>query len=180
MPTIDMSVVINRLDLDRLLEAVTPAAVLKVIGLRMWEFVDESFKTRGRGGWRPLAASTLALRQHGGDMPLQDSGDYRGSFVTETDNQTYAEVGTNKKTAAGISLGLIHEYGTRDFMIPKNGPSVKKHGLIAKTRSGTWIPFGREVHHPGIPARPALPTEKQAEDVLKPVVEGMLERARDG
>ncbi len=176
MPTIDMSVVINRLDLDRLLEAVTPTAVLKVIGMRLAEFVDESFKTRGRGGWRPLAPSTLALRTRGGDAPLQDTGRYKQSFVSETDSHTYVEVGSNLKTENGTSLPGIHEHGTGPYTI-----RVKRARMLAaKTHAGTWMIFGREVHHPGIPARPVLPTEKQAEEALRPAVEGMLERARDG
>ena len=176
MTTIDMSVVINRLDLDRLLEAVKPAVVLKVIGMRLAEFVDESFRTRGRGGWRPLAASTLALRLRGGDDPLQDTGRYKQSFISETDSTTYVEVGSNLKTESGISLPAIHEHGTEPYPIYASAGKL----LAAKTRAGTWMIFGRKVNHPGIPARPVLPTEKEAEMVLKPVVEGMLERARDG
>ncbi len=171
-----MDVVIRRADLDRLLAAVQPAVVLKIIGMRLMEFVGESFKTRGRGGWRPLAASTLALRARGGDVPLQDTGRYRQSFVSETDSSTYVEVGTNLKTASGIPLAAIHEKGTGPYTIRVNRARV----LAAKTRAGTWMIFGREVHHPGIPARPVLPTVPQAEQILKPVLEGMLERARDG
>lgn len=171
-----MDMVIRRADLDRLIAAVQPSAVLKVIGLRLASFVDESFKTRGRGGWRPLAASTLALRARGGDAPLQDTGRYKMSFVSETDNSTYVEVGSNIKTADGAPLALIHEKGTGPYTI-----RVKQARMLAaKTRAGTWMIFGREVHHPGVPARPVLPTVQQAETILKPVVEGMLERARDG
>ena len=197
--TIRMDTVIRRADLDRLLAAVEPRVVLKVTGLRQQAFVDESFETRGRGGWRPLAMSTLALRKRGGDKPLQDTGDYKRSFVTETDNSTYVEVGTSKKTASGIPLGPIHEYGTRPYVINVRNAKVLaakigtgkggagEHGplgFLSSTgrggRVGYWMFFGKTVNHPGIPPRPVLPTAQHAETVLKPVLEGMLQRAIDG
>jgi hypothetical protein len=194
--TIRLETVINRADFDRLAEAVQPRVILKVAGQKFVEFVGESFKTRGRGGWRPLAASTLAMRTRGGDVPLQDSGRYRQSFVgqityersggkvtewpvnpaAETDNQTYVEVGTSLKTPTGAPLGKIHEWGTRPYIIRVR----RARTLAAKTRAGTWMIFGREVHHPGVPPRPVLPTVAQAEALLKPALEGMLEIARDG
>jgi len=82
MTTIDMSVVIKRADLDRLIEAVQPVVMLRVIGQRLISFVDESFRTRGRGGWRPLAPVTIAMRLGGSDAPLQDTGKYKQSFVS--------------------------------------------------------------------------------------------------
>ena len=76
----------------------------------------------------------------------------------------------------GVPLGKVHEQGTRPYTI-----RVKRaRTLAAKTRAGTWMIFGREVHHPGIPARPVLPTVPQAEALLKPALEEMLEIARDG
>lgn len=173
--TINMDVVIRRADLDRLLVAVQPATVLKVIGLRLMEFVDESFRTRGRGGWAPLRPSTLLTRLRGGDAPLQDTGRYKQSFTTETDNQTYIEVGTNAKTESGASLGRIHELGAGPFTVRVRRARV----LAAQTRDGGWLRFGKEVTIT-IPPRPVLPTEQQAEEILKPVLEEMLERTKDG
>lgn len=176
MTTIRMDAVINRADLDRLLEAVRPAVVLKVIGMRLLEFVGESFSTRGRGGWVPLANSTLMLRKRGGDVPLQDTGKYKQAFVSETDNSMYVEVGSNIKTETGLPLSLIHEKGTGPYTIRVR----RARQLAAQARDGQWFHFGKEVHHPGIPARPVLPTEQQATTILVPVLEGMLERAKAG
>ena len=185
--TLQLETVIKRRDLDALLKAVEPAVVLGVIAVNLVDFVTKSFNTRGRGKWRPLAASTLALRQRGGDVPLQDTGQYKQSFTgqvsrqpltpaPETDNRTYVEVGSNKKTPSGIPLAAIHEEGTKPYTIKVKQARV----LAAKTRAGTWLIFGREVHHPGISARPVLPTVPEAEARLKPVLEGMLRRASDG
>ena len=104
-----MDTVVVREKLTKLSKVVQPSVVLRVIGFRLMSWVDESFKTRGRGKWAPLAWSTLALRQRGGDQPLQDTGRYKQSFVTETDQNTYVEVGTSLKTASGLVLAKIHE-----------------------------------------------------------------------
>ena len=174
---------------QKLAEITTPATVLKVIGLRLMAWVDESFKTRGRGLWAPLAWSTLALRQRGGDQPLQDTGRYRQSFVSETDQSTYVEVGSSLKTPSGLVLAAIHENGTRPFTIRVRTAKVlaarygsgaggaaqsSPLGLINSRRTSGWAIFGKEVQHPGIPARPVLPNQPQAEQLVKTTVEDMI------
>mgnify|MGYP001594984790 CR=1 FL=1 len=162
--------------ISKLAQAVGPAILLKLIGQRLLSYIDESFRTRGRGQWRPLAASTLETRPHGGDAPLQDSGRYKQSFVTETDGRSYVEAGTNLKTASGIPLGPIHEHGTGPFTIR----AVRARVLAARLRTGGWMLFGREVHHPGIPARPVLPNQVTAERLVGETVEGMLREVANG
>lgn len=147
----------------------TNERILKVLGIRFLDHVNESFRTRGRGTWRPLAPSTMALRGRGGDVPLQDSGDYRKSFVQQTGTD-FVEVGTNQRTAGGAPLGEIHEFGTRPYTIRA---IRNKRGLMARTRGGTWIFFGREVHHPGVPARPVLPTLNEANTVIQETILGI-------
>lgn len=183
--------------LERLVDAVGAPVLLKLLGARMLSYVGQSFDSRGRGQWRPLSWSTLALRKRGGDKPLQDTGGYRQSFVTETDNATFVEVGTNKKTTeGGLSLGKIHEYGTGPYIIRTRRAKVLaaqigsganaagQHAPVSLLRSRKetrWFFFGKEVHHPGIPPRPVLPgSEAEAEAILRPVVEGALERAIKG
>ena len=150
--------------------------LLRLIGARLIGYVDESFKTRGRGSWRPLAASTLALRRRGGDAPLQDTGRYKQSFVLETDGRTFVEVGSNVKTPGGLSLARIHEYGTGPYTIRVRTAKV----LAAQTRMGAGLHFGKEVHHPGVPARPVLPNREQAERLVGETVEGMLQEVARG
>ena len=150
--------------------------LLRLIGARLISYVDESFKTRGRGSWRPLAASTLALRRRGGDAPLQDTGRYKQSFVLETDGRTFVEVGSNVKTPGGLSLARIHEYGTGPYTIRVRTAKV----LAAQTRMGAWLHFGKEVHHPGVPARPVLPAKAVAERLVAQVAEAALARASAG
>lgn len=174
---IEIDALAPRGTLERLETELGPQLVLKLIGARLASYADESFSTRGRGRWAVLSGNTLQLRRRGGDAPLQDSGRYRQSFVTETDGQTYVEVGSNLKTASGAPLAKIHEHGTGPFVIRLRRARV----LAARTRAGSWAIFGKEVHHPGIPARPVLPgSQAEAEEILRPVLAGMLEKVVAG
>lgn len=163
----------------RLLKVVEPRTLLTAIGSRLLFHVNKQFQTHGEGKWRPLSPLTLALRKRGGDQPLRDTTHYHHTFVTDsggpgtdysTDNQTYVEVGTNAKTASGLSLGKIHEFGTGPYTIRVKRAKV----LAAQTRAGPWLFFGKEVHHPGIPARPVLPTKAVAERMIQTTVDAMI------
>lgn len=174
MPSVQISVdtTAGQAKIERLLKAVEPGTILNLIGARLTSYVDESFRTRGRGQWQPLAPLTLELRKRGGDVPLQDTGRYKASYVTETDGQTFVEVGTNLKTASGISLGRIHEFGIGPYTIRVRRAKV----LAAQLRSGTWMFFGKEIQHPGIPARPVLPSKVVVEKLIQETIDGMLSR----
>ncbi len=184
MPSIQISIdtTAGQAKIERLLKAVEPRTVLDVIGARLLSYVDESFRTRGRGQWQALSPLTLEMRKRGGDMPLQDTGRLKGSYVGEqgrpgtdysTDGQTYVEVGSNVKTASGLSLAKIHEYGTGPYTI-----RVKRAKVLAtQLRSGTWMFFGKQINHPGIPARPVLPSQAVAEKLIQETIDGMLVRA---
>lgn len=194
--TVKVDSIAPRAMLERLSEALGAPVVLRLLGARMMSYVDESFRTRGRGKWRRLAWGTLALRKRGGDEPLQDTGMYKQSFTMETDDSSYVEVGTNFRTKGGISLGKIHEGGTKPYVIrirtkrvlaAKIGSGAHgagEHGpvmLLRSRQSARWLFFGKEVNHPGVPARPVLPTsESEAAAVLLPTVEQALERAVKG
>ena len=174
IPSVQISVntTAGQAKIERLLKAVQPSTVLNVIAARLTAYVDESFRTRGRGQWQALAPLTLELRKRGGDVPLQDTGRYKMSYVTETDGQTFVEVGTNLKTDSGLSLGRIHEFGTGPYTIRVKRAKV----LAAQLRSGTWMFFGKEIQHPGIPARPVLPSKAVAERMIQETIDGMLSR----
>lgn len=83
--------------------------------------------------------------------------------MSESDNATYVEVGTNLKTTeGGLSLGRIHEYGTGPYTIRARNARVLAApigggtngagqfgpvGLIKSRRETRWLFFGKEVHH---------------------------------
>lgn len=167
---IEIETTVGQKKIARLLRVVEPKTILTVVGGRFLSFVDESFRTKGRGQWPPLAPTTVALRKRGGSNPLQDSGDYKKSFIQETDGKTYVEVGTNLKLPSGHLLGKIHEMGTGPYTIRVKRARV----LAAQARAGNWFFFGKQVQHPGIPARPVLPTKAVAERLVQQVLDGML------
>lgn len=199
MPSIQISVdtTLAKAKIERLLKAVEPRTVLNVVGAALTRYVDQSFKTRGRGSWAPLAPITLLLRKRGGDAPLQDTGRLKGSYVSEqggpgtdyeTDNATFVEVGSNVKTPSGHSLAKIHEYGA--VIEPKPGTfwqysyttsgkrgqrtvNVTRAAMLVLGKIGDRLIFARRVV---IPARPVMPSQAVAEKLVTDVMEGMLSR----
>ena len=153
--------------------ALKPPVVLKVIGMRLTEWMTTRFERDGAvpdfgaGGWVPLKPSTIAQRRQGSSRPLQDTGGLRQSYeaAPTTDGSSYVEVGSNKRYAS------FHERGTGPYtIVPK-----KARLLAARASAGGWIVFGTKVNHPGLPARPVLPTVEQAEILMTQEVEAMLE-----
>lgn len=159
-------------------QAIQPAVLLKLIGLRFMAFVDESFVTSGRGKWAPLRPITLLLRKRGGSKPLMDTGaHYRPSFVVKTDNTTYAEIGSSAKNPDGSSMTKVHEFGA--IIRAKRSPALMTKasgafGLTGNKVAGRWVIFGKQVT---IPARPVLPTRAEAEVMVRETVEAALVRA---
>lgn len=161
--------------IERILKVLEPKTLLDVIGMRFLSWVDESFKSRGRGKWKPLSQLTLLMRKSGGVEPLQDTGKYKQAFTpAKSDGHTFIEVGSNRKTPGGILLAAIHEEGTAPYTIKVRSAKVLA-GKLGGGASG-WIIFGKEVHHPGIPARPVLPTQVEAEKMVQETVNEMLSR----
>lgn len=177
---IQIDTVAGQAKIKRLLDILEPKTILTAVGGRFLSYIDESFRTRGRGGWRSLSPNTLLLRRQGGDMPLQDTGKYKGSFPPplgrgslKTDNRTYIVIGATAKTQSGIPLANIHEKGTGPYVIAVRRAKV----LAAQTRMGQWLIFGKRVDHPGIPARPVLPDYQTADRLARETIDAMLKTA---
>jgi len=180
--------------LQQMGNAVNVFNTLNAIGNRLEEYVAQSFETRGRGKWPRLSWITEVTRKHGGDMPLQDSGDYKGSWQRESDGRTFVAVGSSKKAGdSNIPLAAIHEFGTGTHGAGRGAYVIQvKNARVLAARlnrpigwlstgkmSGTkkspgWIIFGTRVLHPGVPERPVLPTFAQAEQMAKEVAEALL------
>lgn len=163
--------------MKRLLESIQPRAITKVLALRFQSWLDESFDKQGRHDgfstpqWKALAATTLALRKRGGDKPLLDTGNYMRSWKVVSDNSTYVKMGTEM-----VPLAEWHEYGTKPYTIRVR----RARQLMAKMRSGGWIFFGKEVQHPGLPARPVLPNMRVARQLVERTMEAMLQKVIKG
>ena len=77
-----------------------------------WRWIGRNFASNGGmvGGWKPLAAGTLAARRGGSGNILQDrgAGGLKGSFMPEWTSE-YAKVGSP------LTIAAYHEYGTGTY-----------------------------------------------------------------
>lgn len=132
-------------------------------------WINRNFQSEGGmvGGWKPLSPNTLAARRGGSGRILQDTGQLRASFIPRWTSED-ASVGSAMKTA------LWHEKGTDPYtikplkpggflrfkMATESGVKTKelKSGRKVQLRfaKGDYV-YAKEVHHPGLPARPMLP-----------------------
>jgi phage gpG-like protein len=170
--------------------------VLGVIGKRVLKWVNQNFKDAGtENRWAPLSPNTIANRRAGkitqsqgavrfrgrdvvgsaiglsGGRPLMDTGGLMQSFVDEVSGESVA-VGTVNKIAK------IHQEGTGPYIIrPKNAKR-----LVFLTAGG--VRFKKAVRHPGIPARPMLPSKNVAQrlssDTLNRYVNESIKQAESG
>lgn len=167
-----------------------PSALVRTVGLAQQAWVNQNFKDEGtEEKWQALSENTKAARRGKGYLakPLQDTGTLRRSFVTE-----YSE--NEARTGSVMPLAFWHHAGTKpyDIMAKPNGTWIKSR----KTRFGPlafqvakgynvytgftkgWA-FATKVRHPGLPARPLVPSAKAglalAERVLKAYLDKLAE-----
>lgn len=177
MAGLQIDVSIDRNAFAQYADAVAPSSLLKLIGIRFTSFLTDRFENNGESdefslpGWVPLKPSTIAMRRNGSSRPLQDTGQLKQSYLGQpaTDNQTYVEVGSNKEYAS------YHEEGTAPYEIHVKSARM----LAAKLSAGGWVIFGKRVRHPGLPARPVLPSRAIAEAMMVEEFESMLEPLGD-
>jgi len=145
-----------------------------VVGQRLLNWIGQNFR---RGGietrWPRLSPNTIAGRRAGnikasqgatkfrgrrvvgtaialsGAKPLQDTGRLKQSFTSKMRNlgKKFVEVGTDNQIAE------FHEKGTAPYTIRPRNARV----LAFMTAGGPA--FSGAVRHPGLPARPMLPSE---------------------
>lgn len=139
----------------------------KRMALKGQQWVAQTFQKQGRPKWKALSPNTVAGRRlfGGGAKILQDKGLLRASFLGKGTRQS-AIVGSSRR------VSKIHEDGVKPFgpILPK-----KQGGVLAFPVAGGFV-FARSIkRHPGIVARPMLPTKKQAEvEVTQPTTQQYL------
>lgn len=163
-------------------KATSPDRLLRMVANRLRSAFRENFRAGGRPPWTPLAASTImgkkmmglpeTLRTPTGRKPrrlmqrdpmsgrlqleatnilirtgrLRDSvgQSYHPDHITRIHGWTL-EVGTK------VPYAMYHQQGTSAYVIrPREAKALRFVG-----NDGEWV-FAREVHHPGLPARPFL------------------------
>lgn len=149
---------------------------LKLMQQRFLKWVNDNFRNQGtERAWKPLSPNTIAARRlsgRGGVQILRDTGRMAQSF-----NPGKPLSGSKIDINAGIAVvgtedwkAPIHHYGTRPFQIrPRN-----KKMLVFKTATG--MVFSKLVNHPGIPARPILPSETAGNKMITDVGNAYLKR----
>ncbi len=157
--------------------------VLNAIGLRQLKWVNDNFKLQGHlrqpAGWKRLEESTKFARRQADAKILQDTGRLRQSFVHKVKGSSVS-VGTSDRKA------IWHEFGTKPYTIRArrkkflsfahpDGKSTLKRQEQGRFNGKTGI-FIQEVDHPGLPARPMLPTKRIARRLAVDVLNAFVER----
>lgn len=154
---------------------------LGIVGERFKAWVNENFRKGGTEvPWRPLSPNTIAGRRGGGAgaQPLRDTGRLAQSF----DYRVFPEevwIGTEDAKAVWHHLGTAPRTVTTS---PPGRPSrtdPKRPGaLMFMTPAGPV--FRRSVRHPGLPARPLLPSKDLARRLAQGVLEAYVEAVSQG
>jgi len=158
------------------------------------QWIDQNFKAEGlEHRWAPLAQSTLFGRRMGGKGAkiLQNNGMLRASH-------TYRA--STDRVVVGFPEGSVaeyHHFGTRPYIIrPKKAGGVLMFFMplgaggstsIIRRKAGTprvgmvkggkqSVMFRREVHHPGLKARPLLPSLSLADTLVQKIAQNYIER----
>src|SRR5437867_6431093 len=145
---------------------------LALVGQRLLAWVSENFVQHGAEiPWAPLSPNTIASRRGGGvgAQPLRDTG-----LMAQSADY---EVGQGSVTMFYASeKAKWHHFGTRPYTIrPKH-----RKGFLRFTVAGKGIVYSRVVHHPGLPARPLLPSQILAERLATNVLTAYLEEVTRG
>lgn len=164
------------------------------IGITIIGWIDKNFKAQGlEKPWKPLRPSTeFAKRQAG-----------VGAKALEGLRRWVSHRATEKNVVIGFppdSPAKYHHYGTKGpyEIRPKNKKALRflmppfssiatgkmrtvlsprpegmpKVGMV-KGNKQSWL-FTQKVIHPGLPARPLLPSIQKAEELAKAVIEDAL------
>lgn len=147
--------------------AVGPDRALRAIGARHLRWINENFVEEGaERRWKPLARSTVAGRRRGSSKILQDTGRLRMSFNAfgfRTSGR-HVDVGTESRIAK------IHHFGTGPYTIRP------RRARVLRFVTADGVRYARRVRHPGLPARPLLPSRALALSMAADAVEGLLRK----
>lgn len=164
------------------------------IGIAVVGWIDKNFKSQGlEKPWKPLRPSTEFAKRKAGVGAKALAG--LRAWVTHKPTDKHVVVGFPPESPA-----KYHHYGTKGpyEIRPKNKKALRflmppfssiatgqmrtvltprpggmpKVGM-AKGNKQSWL-FTTKVIHPGLPARPLLPSIQRAEEIAKAVIEDAL------
>ena len=150
---------------------------LKLVHLRFLNWINENFEKHGaEKRWEVRSPNTIAamLTGRGSHPPLRDTGRMAQSFTSGSrvePSRDMVVIGSQDRKAQW------HHFGTDPYIIrPK--PDNERGLLTFVTVAG--IRSLKEVHHPGLPARPLLPSKNLSISLAKGVLEAYLARVKHG
>ena len=157
-----------RRKLSRLINLIDVSELLQAIGNRHVKWMDDNLKKAGLDSpHREMAASTIAAR------PKRTSSRHFSSRWRSrlSQSMTGRLIGT-RAVVAGTEdeFAEIHQEGTGPYTIRP------AKGRMLRFRTAQGIVFAREVKHPGIPARPILPTKQTAERLAQGILDAVLKK----
>jgi len=130
---------------------------LELVGSQLLHWVNQNFKDQGtEKKWKPLTPNTKAGRRKEGKGAkiLQNTGRLKQSFVSKVmKDGNSVSVGTNNKVAKW------HEFGTKPYVIRPKNKKMLKFPVVG------GFAFAKKVNHPGLPARPMLPSEDRGRQI---------------
>jgi phage gpG-like protein len=124
--------------------------------------VSQNFDSEGaERKWKPLAPNTIAS---GGSKILQRSGRLRKSFGMVVSGDTVT-IGTP------LQLASWHHSGTGPYEI------TARNAKWLRFQAQDGAKFAHVVHHPGLPARPLIPTARTAKRLASQTLSAEIARA---
>ncbi len=142
--------------------AFQPEFFLRLVGQRQLAWINENFRREGaETAWHPMAANTRAKRG-GAAKLLRDRGRLAQSFVSALRGSDTVAVGT------ADPRGRWHHEGTRPYTIRPKAAQVLRFMTV------NGVTFRRIVHHPGLPARPLVPSERLAAALATSVIDAAV------
>lgn len=167
--------------LSKLKKTLNKREYLKLVGTQLLRWVNENFKAEGlEKKWAPLSPNTIiGRRKEGrGAKILQDTGGLRKSFIDKVSKQgQWVAVGTQDKKAQW------HHFGTKPYIIKPRTKKMLRFPVTA-VDGGKGFAFARQVNHPGLPARPLVPSESRGREIaveeLKNYIKVITKEANQG
>lgn len=156
------------------LEMMSHEKLLRLVSTRQLAWVNENFRKGGaENKWEPLAPRTVYVRRKGSSKPLQDTGRLKQSFVQNV-RRTVAVVGTTNQVAgfhhAGTNPYFISPQSRKFLTIPDRGGPATFEGTKNERLDGKKGYFSKGVRHPGLPARPLLPSKALGERMAQKTI----------
>ncbi len=159
-------------ELRRLGKAVEPGVLLSAIGNRHLKWINDNLK---KGGLTKLHEAMAATTISEGKSRTS-SRSFQSTFRSQLSSSFVVRRGAGQVwVGTRHQLSEIHHFGTKPFTIEPTNKTFLKF----KTPEGDV--FRKKVSHPGIPARPLIPTKAVAETLALGVIKAAVDRAiREG